>query len=352
LSAKKWIKLFFVFNIFNIFFISAINYTIDPFNIFHTQFLKHQFQMNERFIKVEYLEKHNKEFDSYLFGSSRIGTTKPSVVEHYITNSKFYNFTLSSATLYDYLIHLRYFIKQHYSINTLYVQIDMDSMSFYGISKYDYMKKPHPHIFDNSLVQYYVSYLIGLFPSNMKGKIKINIDYNESMRYFLNKGFWVRENDEVSIDKDCKIHSNNISKFPKNYTRILSYTKKSQNIKALKEIIKLSKDNNIKLILFIAPLNKSMMDKFVLDGYLKYLKDISEVTNFYDFSGYNSITINNCNYYEESHYRPLVAKLIAGRIFNDKSIQVPDDFGIYITKDNINMHLQNIKKQIIDYNPI
>ena len=91
------------------------------------------------------------------------------------------------------------------------------------------------------------------------------------------------------------------------------------------------------------------MDTFVIKDYLAYLKDIATITDFYDFSGYNSITTNNCNYYERSHYRPFIGKLIAARIFNDKTVKVPDDFGQLVTKENITEHLQMLKKNIINY---
>ena len=85
----------------------------------------------------------------------------------------------------------------------------------------------------------------------------------------------------------------------------------------------------IKLYLFTTPHNKNMMDTFILNDYHRYLKDIATITSFYDFSGYNSVTNDNTNYYETSHYRPQVGKLIAAKIFNDVNIEVPRDFGVY-----------------------
>ena len=37
------------------------------------------------------------------------------------------------------------------------------------------------------------------------------------------------------------------------------------------------------------------------------------------------------------------------KIFNDKSVEVPEDFGVLVTKDNINEHLENLRKQIEEY---
>ena len=37
------------------------------------------------------------------------------------------------------------------------------------------------------------------------------------------------------------------------------------------------------------------------------------------------------------------------KIFNDKSVEVPEDFGVLVTKDNIDEHLENLRKQIKEY---
>ena len=37
------------------------------------------------------------------------------------------------------------------------------------------------------------------------------------------------------------------------------------------------------------------------------------------------------------------------KIFNDKSVEVPKDFGVLVTKDNIDKHLENLRKQIKEY---
>ncbi|QNM90927.1 hypothetical protein HOO34_04235 [Aliarcobacter cryaerophilus] len=37
------------------------------------------------------------------------------------------------------------------------------------------------------------------------------------------------------------------------------------------------------------------------------------------------------------------------KIFNDKLVEVPEDFGVLVTKDNIDEHLENLRKQIEEY---
>ena len=162
MNKKKLIKIFLLIYILvfaiPFIYIGMVNYIVDPFNIFHTKFLKEQFQMNERFMKIEYLEENKNKYNSYMFGSSRIGTTPPSVIDKYLESAKFYNFTVSSANLYDYLMHLKYFIKSEYPIKNLYLQIDIDNISSYSRSESDYLRKLHPFVLEENLEKYYLSY--------------------------------------------------------------------------------------------------------------------------------------------------------------------------------------------------
>lgn len=76
----------------------------------------------------------------------------------------------------------------------------------------------------------------------------------------------------------------------------------------------------------------------------------------WDFSGYSSITVEDVPsaqdinvrmryYYESSHYTPVAGDLVLDRIFNLKipGHAVPDDFGIRLTRQNIEAHLANIR---------
>ncbi len=349
MRSKKWLKIFLFLSTLGVAFVSIINYVVDPFNIFHTNILKIEFQQNERFIKIEYLEKNNEKFNGYIFGSSRVGTTVPIVVEKYIANSSIYNFTISGANLYDYEKHLAYFINQKYPIKTLYLQIDLDNMAGYGRDPNDYLMKAHPYVSGQSLINYYKMYLTGFFPVNIKLKIEKNIDNFNPINYKWNIGSWNIPSKDKLIDKNCNKFVNSVPSFNTHNQRIITYSKRVENINSLLEIKKLSDDNNIDLIVFITPHNQNMMDSFVIDQYLEFLSDISKIVSFYDFSGYNSITTNNCNYYESSHYLPTISKLIAAKIFNDKETYVPTDFGIYVNEENIIKHLHFLKEQIQTY---
>ncbi|MBU1667651.1 hypothetical protein KKC13_04475 [bacterium] len=342
---KKWLKTVALFSFLNLAFLMLVNHAIDPFNIFHTKLFKEQFQINERFTKIEYLEKNHHKFNGYLLGSSRIGSTVPEDIEQYIPNSNFYNMTLSSATIYDYLVVLKHFINNNYPVKTLYLQLDIDHMSFYGNDDANYFSKFHPYTKDESLALFYLKYLLAFSPLNLKGKIMQNIQPSNLSDYHITSGIWTNVAKEEAIKKDCKAYIDNSSEFNLDYRRVLNYTTSQQSMQDLQAIINLAKKHHIKLHIFTMPHNHNLMDTFQIEAYFAYLKDIAEMTDFYDFSGYNSVTNNDCNYYDISHYRPTVGKLIAARLFENPNIVVPQDFGIFVTKETIDERLKTLKKE-------
>ena len=331
----QWLRWVLSFTIINFMLLGLVNYVVDPFRVFGSDVLPYQVQMNERFVKIEHLKKNHQNFNAYLFGSSRIGTTEPKLIEKYVANSKFYNFTLSSGNLHDYQVHLEFFLKEKYPIETLYLQIDLDDMSIYGQEESNYLCKLHPEVNNESTTLYYMKYLFGFFPLNTRIKIKDNIHTQKSKRRHIEKGTWTLRAKEERLLKSCDEYVKTVSSFNTKNRRLRKYTTEKKSMQSLREIVDLCHKNNIKLYVFTSAHNQNKMDTFLLEDYYAYLTDISDITSFYDFTGYNSVTKNNCNYYEMSHYRPKVAELIAARIFNDKSLDVPSDFGKYIKKGSM-----------------
>jgi len=80
-----------------------------------------------------------------------------------------------------------------------------------------------------------------------------------------------------------------------------------------------------------------------LDFYFEFLKKLSTISDFYDFGGINKITTNNYFYYETSHYRPIIGNAISRFIQYNQGIDSVPDFGHYITKQNIDARIDELK---------
>ncbi|MCS5712326.1 hypothetical protein [Candidatus Berkiella aquae] len=324
--------------------LGIINYIIDPFSVFHSGILPYDYEINERFNKIKHLDQYHERYNAYIMGSSRSGTTSPSSLEKHIPDSHFYNMTVAGCTQYDNELHLRYFIEKQYPIKHIFLQIDISDIYGFKAPEGNYNAKHHPHVMHTADSLFYLSYLTVLPVKRFIEKIKVNYfeGHQHYLRYDLtHSGRWYVDYLEEQIHADPLKYIQEQSSFNQKMSRGAKGTKIIENINALKRFKALADAQRINVIVYIAPHNHNMMDTFEHQSYLEYLREISKITPFWDFSGYNAITLNDGYYYESSHYRDLLAELLIKRIFNDHTSAIPHDFGHYITANNIEAHLQN-----------
>ena len=62
-------------------------------------------------------------------------------------------------------------------------------------------------------------------------------------------------------------------------------------------------------------------------------RELAGISDYYDFSGLNSVTTNNYYYYETSHYRLLVGDMMLKVMLGEPDVQVPPGFGVHVTRD-------------------
>ncbi len=318
--------------------IALINIVVDPFYIFRTPFLRTQTQINDRYAKIEYLKNNRGKFNSYLMGSSRLLLTPPNMIEKYISMGKCYNLAIIGATVNEHLLHIKYFIKNGYPVKTLYIDLDIDFMFTVKTHReQDSLLRLHPDVSNTSPIEFYWSYLSILPKGDIRRKLKANFGKKtRPAAQFGNDGAMPVESDVNNgpiFFEDQRV--------PGNYL-IRNKTGK-ENLALLREIVALCKQHDIHLILFTTPHHKSIMDHFAEEDYISFLRDLSEVAAFWNFSGYNSITTDNKNYFDHSHYKPAVSRLIAARIFNDTTVIVPKDFGALVTQENVDSYLEKVR---------
>ncbi len=318
--------------------VAVINVVVDPFYIFRTPFFKVQAQINDRYAKIEFLKTAKGRFDSYIMGSSRMFLTRPDVVEKYIPEGKFYNLATIFGTMYEHLLHVKYFIQHGYPVKNLYIGLDADM--YFTVKTHDdkdLLLKLHPEVTNKNPTDFYWSYLSSLPKGDLRRKLRVNVNKKAGSKYEIEKDGGLAVGSET---RDNQVFFETPIPFDK--LRIKDDRLRA-NLEALRELVALCGKHHINLILFITPYHQNLMDRFVEEDYLTFLRDLSEITAFWDFSGYNSITTDNKNYLDHSHYKPSVSRLIAARIFNDKTVTVPRDFGVWVTEKNIDSHLENVK---------
>lgn len=325
-----------------------LNLLIDPYHIFHTSPLKQELSVNQRFNKVEYLKANPDMYTSFMLGNSRIGTTNPKILEHYLPKSRFYNLTLSTGNMEDMVSHIDYLVHHQKEIKHIYLQLDYQDIIYWGHDPKNYEHTKHPDVSHTSPLKFYFDYLLIMPLENFQKKVRRNFSPNFEtlvVQDINGTGMWIAAGQDRLIEKNPQEYIRNEPSF---HLKTVGIWKKdpqvySNMLTALQKIVQLTQKNHINLILYTTPYNHAMLNCFQVDDILEYLEDIAKIHPYYFFADYNSVTLNNENYYESGHFRGKVGELIAAKIFNDSNKKLPSDFGVYITSSNFPRYKEQIK---------
>lgn len=178
---------------------------------------------------------------------------------------------------------------------------------------------------------------VGFFHEN--GSRDAEYYRNHVYRHLSTREFWKRslQNNRFFQTKD----------------RYKSFEVADSFIQDFQDFVKFCKDNNIELKVFIAPSHATYWESIwvsrIWPFFKQWKRDIVQITPFWDFSGYNSITtepVNDSmqNFIESVHYTKKVGNLILNRLLDFHEEKVPDDFGVWVTPENIESHLARIRR--------
>lgn len=129
----------------------------------------------------------------------------------------------------------------------------------------------------------------------------------------------------------------------------LLYDEGCQSVHYLQVLKSLCDENNIKLIVITSPVLESTYREGVANGYLDFLKDVSEVTDYYCFSGLNEYTQHTKYYYDASHFMPCVGYEMEKVVFGEtqeKELPQAAAFGTHVTKENVDEVINMLQDEL------
>ncbi|HME42589.1 MAG TPA: hypothetical protein VKF36_05835 [Syntrophorhabdales bacterium] len=329
-------------------FVALLNYIVDPQGVFRygvwRHDVSHQFfiQPSKNFIKTRYVALNPQKYDCLIFGSSRVN----GIDGRQIKNATCYTMSYPDALPRNHLDNLRYILKRGARPRIVLIGLDEFAYKEDPAEHFtDYMRYPYPPAVHQNRVLFYLKYLIRYSPRSMNDQFEGFVGKRQPIPYdHYGTGL-----DEAPAEGDRAIEAD-----PVNYVKDTRFEQPMltqgdrirEALEEIRETVDLLKAHGIRLIVFINPIHKVTYLATGLEKFLLFEKELSKITSFYDFSGLNSITTNNYYYYETSHYRRNVGAMMLARMFNESSVKVPADFGVLVTKENIDQHLADLKTQV------
>lgn len=308
--------------------VPLLSIIVDPFNIFHWDCARNNgIEPNERYVRTKYILNNPLKYDSYVFGSSRVGTIH---VEK-ILDATVYNMSYSIGLPSEQLQTLKTILNGGCKIKRIYIGVDDILLYVSEKSHLNLMQFPYEYL-DEHKRNFLCSYVFNpkLLYSSLSYYQKENGRNREIIRQMYKTGWW------ADYDFKSKFQWANVEYVIRKFEKKDSY---KINL-ALNSILKLSelcKRNNIELIIFTNPTYRTTYISGLNKGYIEFLRELVKITDFYNFSGLNDVTINKENYLDTSHYNAYVGDMIIDVIHNNKRFDklYEQGFGWYVTKDNI-----------------
>jgi hypothetical protein len=327
--------------------VATFNYFIDPYGIFNNLSAKLWYELgrepNQHYAKMRHLINDDHTWDSYIFGASRVGKINPDL----IPGGNYYNMNYSEGIPGEHLVDIKVLIEKGVPVKNVMIGLDTFSYTMVPEDHYDQMMR---HPYDESSFKRFVFQVKYLYSPPRIGIIN-NIRSKDNRHYLINfnilgNGMQNLERVEARIEGNIEQHVNS-GRFDK--ANIIPFSKADENkymnrmektLQDILEIIKLSRQYQFNLYFLLNPTHKLYYLKDNPYHFLLFKEKLAQLTDYWDFTGFNSITNNNYYYYETSHYRVMVGDFILCRITNCNNVVVPEDFGVFITKENVSDHIR------------
>jgi hypothetical protein len=256
-------------------------------------------------------------YDSFIIGNSRTRFYEIDTWRKYINSDKCFHFDASAESLYGICKKMEFLHEKHVKITNALIILDHNTLL--GINNSNgHLFISHPLLSgQNDFLRHYLDFKI-----------------SGSIKEYMKKGHLL---DDTPIDYDLKYNEMKVKIFediikadPSKYyneKRMKHFYQrdtiqqfspeiiKREQIVMLNIIKKILKEHSTNFKIIISPL----YDQLKLNKKdVEVLISIFGTENVYDFSGINFITSDYHNYYDNGHYRPIVADSILNMIYRHK----------------------------------
>lgn len=330
--------------------VGGFNLLIDPYGVYNEFFILRQ--LNEYKPKKEDNDRLYKAIDiihlqpnTILLGSSRV---KRGLDPNHPALEAFppvYNLGLNGANIYEIRRYLEHTLANNPRLKRVILGLDFFT--------FDHHIKNQPGFAEYRLEKKQVAW---------KDKINttLSLDTLASSQETIQANFDTPRSEQFSEHQGFlpyfKIHDGNTEiRFQGSTTLFFiehnNYQLSAAYMQDLKKIVQLCQQNEVELIPFISPAHGIRLQLIYASGKWPVFEEwkrqmVALMGSVWDFSNYNSVTqerlSESMNYYvDDSHYTKPIGDWILNRVLGYQEEEVPPDFGVLLTHDNLDRVLEN-----------
>jgi len=345
MSSKKWVFTCLILFLITIGAYGAINIFVDPFGVFGDNILdwySYDMTNNPKVAKISYLDKYNKNYDSYIVGFTNTSSIPVDALNKYF-NASFYNTFFYGQDMYDTEKMCEYLLN-NYKVKNLIVDVFIADIAEYDVEIHELYDNFHAKVESEDTSEFYRKYA---FLDLDYAKEKLNAFSEDA---YLPKGSDVFNPKTGAYDKKARDVEpiNSLDEYLEqnpgfNYyynveTRMNEIDSVISSIERIKTICD---EKDVNVIFISSPVYYRRMYNYSEADIREFFTKMIEVTDFWGFTK-SSISMEERYFYDGNHIRNSVGEMIAAKISGSEDIYIPDDFGVYVTKNNLDEFLDNL----------
>ena len=97
------------------------------------------------------------------------------------------------------------------------------------------------------------------------------------------------------------------------------------------EIKALCEENGVRLTVYCPPLYYENLAHYTPEQQAQFRNALAQVTDYWDFT-LSSVSYDPRYFYDETHFRNAVGRMMLARAFGDDSVYCPEGLGEYVAK--------------------
>ena len=325
---------------------AGFNIVVDPFGVFgdkNYNWYSYDMTNNPGAAKEGYLKKNAGKYNAFILGGSSASAYSVEKL-HELSGYNFYNmFTYDSdmSRTFDEATYLL----NHANVKCLIVNVGLDDAESHAANPDVYKSSS----FGAEKISYLPTFLKYAFAPPKYALNKISL---LNSRTYLPKDFNIfnettgsynipTSDAEPINEKMSYLFDHRDSGFLENNTGSRSLPAANECLKALSALKRRCDRQGVRLIVVFEPTYAGKLSMYNTDDVKSFLSGIANITDYWCFS-FNSVC-GDCRYfYDTGHFRNAVGTMAMAKVYGDTHAYVPDDYGVYITKNNIEKYLEHV----------
>lgn len=337
MSSKKWLVMFIGAVLLVLMLCVGVNLLIDPFGVYGDplfHWASYSDTINPRVGKINWLEEHHNEYDSYIIGSSSAASYSVDALNKYL-DANFYNLFVYGTNTQDYRDFAAYLL-ENYSVRNIVLNLGINEANTALEAKSGLTERMHARVNGESMFPFYLSYA---FATPKYAMEKVSSFYKDKelpqpFDVFLPKtGCYDKRVRDIQKIGDPEVYnaaygaSFQVNTFGQTLLHI------EQCVKMVSEIRDMCQTYGVNLIVIMSPVYQAQWNAYTKETLAAYKMALAQEVDYWDFS-LTSLSYDSRYFYDATHFRNATGDMVLGEIFGDDQIYRPAEFGNYITKNN------------------